>query len=191
MTGDGATWQSPEWWKAFLDLNTEVEDELRACIQKRVGRGATDEIVLKTFLRASLNAKFDPEHPRARAWLFRLARWLANDWLRSAESKLISITDLKAEPVAPEPPDPVRKLIEEERNRNLYAALARLPECQREILERFYLREEGTQAEIARPMGMTLATFNNRLNGARKALKREILMLRARGGKDGSGYDPY
>jgi RNA polymerase sigma-70 factor (ECF subfamily) len=184
---------------------TEVEGELHGCIQRRVRSvHTTQNIVQQTFLLAWRSASFDPERADAGAWLFTTARRLAKDWLESSESKSFSLEDLSVrmrgdgsygsrstQLVDRRTRDPLIDLIEEERKRNLDAALARLPEEQRDILERYYLREEGTQAEIANAMGTTLATFNNRLNLARKALKREILMLRGRNGKDGGGYDPY
>jgi RNA polymerase sigma factor (sigma-70 family) len=85
--------------------------------------------------------------------------------------------------------DPIARLIKKERKRNLEAALARLTEDDRMILTRYYLLQEGTQIKIAEAMGIPVATFNNRLNHARKRLKREI--LRGPDGEDGAGYDPY
>jgi RNA polymerase sigma factor (sigma-70 family) len=71
--------------------------------------------------------------------------------------------------------DPLENLIEAEEKRNLHAALARLSEDDREILTRYYLRQEGTRSEIAEAMGFSIAAFDIRLFRARKALKRAIL----------------
>jgi RNA polymerase sigma factor (sigma-70 family) len=200
MTSNGATGRRPEQDRAFLDLITAVEGELHGCIQRRVRSvHTTQNIVQQTFLLAWGSASFDPERADAGAWLFTTARRLAKDWLESAESKSFSLEDLSvrmrgdgsygsrsAQLVDRRTRDPLINLIEEERNRNLDAALARLPEDQRDILERYYLRQEGTQAEIAQAMGrISLAAFNSRLNRARKALTHEILMLRRPDGKDG------
>ena len=204
MTGDRATCQRPGQERAFLDLITEVEGELRGFIQHRVGSGhATQDIVQRTFLLAWGDARFDPEHAYARAWLFKTARRLVIDWLESEESNSISLDDLServrrdgsrgscsALPVDQRARDPLTDFIEAERNRNLDAALARLPADQREVLERYYLRQEGTQFAIAEAMGLSVAAFNSRLNRARKELKRAILMLRGRDGWEGAGDDP-
>ncbi len=80
-------------------------------------------------------------------------------------------------------------MIEEERNRKLDLALSMLSDDQREVLERYYLRKEGTQYDIAQALGLTIAAFNSRLNRARKELKR--LILKVRGHDEGSrnGHD--
>ena len=65
--------------------------------------------------------------------------------------------------------DPLIDLIEEEMDRNLDTALARLPAEQRDVLERYYLHQEGTQLELAEAMHLSLAAFNSRLNRARSS----------------------
>jgi RNA polymerase sigma-70 factor (ECF subfamily) len=203
MTGDSVTCRKPGRDQAFLELITGVEDELYWVIRRFVGsRDATEDIVQRTFLLAWSNAKFDPAHIHARTWLFTTGRRLAIAWLESAESRWISLEDLSAGPrrdgshgSCSAPPvdrrarDPLRELIEAERNRHLNDALARLPPEMREVLERFYLRKEGTQTEIAEVMDISVAALNSRLNRARKELKRAILILRVRDGGDGDGYD--
>ena len=46
-------------------------------------------------------------------------------------------------------------MIEEERNRKLDVALSMLSDDQREVLERYYLRKEGTQYDIAQALDLT------------------------------------
>jgi RNA polymerase sigma factor (sigma-70 family) len=197
MTGDGATCQRTRWVQAFLDLITMVEGELRGHIYSQVGSWyVTEEIVHRIFIKAWDSAEFDPEHTDARAWLFQRADWRVVDWFRSAESNSISIEVLitgigtngsrgsrSAALVDRGARDPLIEAIKAEEKRNLHAALARLPEDQREVLERYYLRQEGTQIEIADKMGIPLATFNNRMNDARHALKRELQHGAWRGGR--------
>jgi RNA polymerase sigma factor (sigma-70 family) len=91
------------------------------------------------------------------------------------ESEVIAEAFSPALRLNPRARDPLLDLTAAEEKRNLHAALSRLPDDQREVLERYYLREEGTRSEIADAMGISLATFNNRLNDARKKLKRAIL----------------
>jgi RNA polymerase sigma-70 factor (ECF subfamily) len=204
MTGDKATCPQPGQEQAFLELITRVEGELRGFVRHRVGSGyVTQDIVQKTFLLAWGDAKFDPTHAYARAWLFKTAKRLVVAWLESAESNSISLEDLSemredgsrgshsAMPVDRKARDPLIDLIDEERNRNLDAALGRLRADQREVLERYYLRQEGTQLEVAEAMGLSIAAFNSRLNRARKELKRLILVIRGRDGWIGSSHGPY
>ena len=150
------------------------------------------------------DAKFDPTHVYARAWLFKTARRLAGDWLASAENNSISLEDLSqrdreggsrgsrsAIPVDRKARDPLTKLIDEEMNRNLAFALDRLEQDQRDVIERYYLRQEGNQVEIAEAMGLSVAAFNSRLNRARKELKRQILIIRGRDGWMGPTHGSY
>jgi RNA polymerase sigma factor (sigma-70 family) len=205
MAVDRATCRQPGQERAFLDLITGIEDELRGFVRHRVGSGhVTQDIVQKTFLLAWGDARFDPAHAHARAWFFKAARRLIIDWLESAESHSISLEDLServgrdssrgshsAMPVDRKARDPLIDLIDEERDRNLRAVLARLPADQREVLERYYLRQEGNQFEVAEVMGLSVAAFNSRLNRARKELKRQILIMRGRDGWTGTSHDPY
>jgi RNA polymerase sigma-70 factor (ECF subfamily) len=201
MAGETVTCRHPGRKQAFLELITAVEGELSGFVRHRVGSvHATQDIVQKTYLRAWGNAKFDPAQVHARAWLFKTARRLIIDWLEAEKSNSISLDELSARvtqdgsrgsrvrsPAGRHAHDPLAAFIEEEKCRNLDAALARLSDENREVLERYYLRQEGTQAEIAEAMGLSVAAFNSRLNRARTELKRAILILRTRGGWNGHG----
>ena len=176
MVGDKVISRPPLQQRAFLDLIKGVEAELIAYVRRCVGNGAHD-IVQKTFLRAWGDARFDPTHPEARAWLYKTAKRLVIDWIRSEENNSISLGELTALPPDNRSRDPLVNLIEQETERYLDNALDNLPDDQREILERYYLRQEGTQLKIAEAMGLSVAAFNSRLNRARKELKRVILIL--------------
>jgi RNA polymerase sigma factor (sigma-70 family) len=191
MLGDRVTCRPPRQQRAFVDLVTRVEDELRAYVRRCVGTGnEAHDIVQKTFLRAWGDSRFDPEHPEARAWLFKAAKRLIIDWLRSEDSNSISLSDLTAMPRDRKVRDPLADLIEEEMGRYLDAAMASLAEDHREVLERYYLRQEGTQFQIAGAMGLSVAAFNSRLNRARIELKRTILSIQKCNGWTGIGHDP-
>src|SRR5262249_4167152 len=151
-------------------LITKFEGELRGHIYPQVGSWyVTEAIVHRVFIKAHDSPKFDPEHTYARAWLFKKADWLVIDWLRSAESNSISIEVViagirkddsrgsrSAAPFVGRARGPLGEAIKAEEKRKLHAALARLPEDQREVLERYYIREEGTQIKIAAAMGITV-----------------------------------
>jgi RNA polymerase sigma factor (sigma-70 family) len=204
MTSHGATRWRPEQERAFVGLFTEVEGELLGFIRRRVrSRGDPWDFVQQIFLLAWSNPEFDPEHADARAWLFNRARWLVADWSKSAENSSGTLEDVSvgmrrdgswgsrtAEPVDRRAHDPLIALIEAEKNRNLAAALAQLPEDERDAIEWYYLGEKRTQFEIADALKLTVPCFNSRLNRGRKGLKRAILILRGRDVEDGAGYDP-
>jgi RNA polymerase sigma-70 factor (ECF subfamily) len=205
MALDKALCRQPGQEHAFLRLITGVEGELSGVVRHLVRSGhVTQDIVQKTFLLAWRDAKFDPTHVYARAWLFKTARRLVSDWLASADSNSISLEDLSerewregsrgsrsALPADRKEMDPLTQLIDEERNRSLALALSRLEEDEREVIERYYLRQEGTQIEIAEAMGLSVAAFNSRLNRARKELKRLILTISGRDGWSGPTHVSY
>jgi RNA polymerase sigma factor (sigma-70 family) len=201
----GNTTPSPqrERQQAFIEFVRTHEGELRGFVRCRVNcADRTQDIVQTTFLSAWKDATFDPTHPYARAWVFTTARRLILDWRRSQDSKSISLDDLSeraardssrgsrsAVPVDRRNRDPLGLMIEEERNRKLDVALSMLSDDQREVLERYYLRKEGTQYDIAQALDLTLAAFNSRLNRARRELKRLILKVRGHDGESHNGHD--
>jgi RNA polymerase sigma-70 factor (ECF subfamily) len=196
MANDSATCRRPGQERSFTELVRGIEGELQGFVRKRVGsRHVSQDIVQRTFLLAWRDARFDPAHQHARAWLFTTARRLVLDWLESPGSRSISLADLSARArrdgsrassaalsAGRGSRDPLQDLIDEERDRALHGALARLSDEHREVLERYYLLQEGSQFAIAEAMGLSVAAFNSRLNRARKELKRTILILRDREG---------
>ena len=203
MAGNGAASPQRERQQAFLNFVRAHESELRGFARCRVGsEHVTQDIVQTTFLSAWTDANFDPTHPHARAWVFKRARWLILDWRRSDESNSMSLDDLSeraerdrsrgsqsAVPVDRKARDPLALMIDEERYRKLDVALSMLSNDEREALERYYLRKDGTQYNIAQSLGLTLAAFNSRLNRARKELKRLILKVRGHDGESPDGHD--
>jgi len=163
---------------AFEVLTTRSEAPLRAFVRQSPAAHLADDLVQKTFLKAWRCADFDPTRPDARTYLFRIAENLIVDRLRSPERSSISLDLLSARgSVVPSLPDhrasdPLARIMAQESAEALRAAMEWLAPRQREVLERFYLRGEGTQGEIARSMGVSVATFNNELNRARIALKK-------------------
>ena len=191
MAVNSATSEPLARQRAFVELVGRVQGELRGFVRHMVGSDhLAQDILQRTFLLAWRDAKFDPRHAYARAWLFTAARRIVIDCHRSEKSNAISLDDLSerarrdgsrgsrsAIPADRRSRDPLIDLIDTERNRKLEVALAMLTTDQRDVLERYYLQQEGTQFEIAQTMGLTIAAFNSRLNRARKELKRMILSL--------------
>lgn len=70
-------------------------------------------------------------------------------------------------------PDPSHKLIQEEKERLLHAAVARLPEVDRAIIH-LRLLEGVSETEAAAVLGMKPATLRSRLDRARKKLRARL-----------------
>jgi RNA polymerase sigma-70 factor (ECF subfamily) len=189
MAVENRTRAGPEQRAAFLALLGRVEAELIGFVCRRVGsRHQAENIVQETLLRAWRHPAFDPARPDARSCLFTIATNLIRDWLGCSGSRLLSLEELSSstcrpaskESLAPllidqRADDPLGRLIASETTEAVHAALARLAPEHRDVLERFYLRQEGTQFAIAAALGISVAAFNSRLNRARKELKQALL----------------
>jgi RNA polymerase sigma-70 factor (ECF subfamily) len=203
MAVNGANSPQQERQQAFVAFVRTHENDLLGFVRSRVGpQHSAQEIVQATFLRAWIDSSFDPRHPYARAWAFTTARRLIFDCRRAKDSNSISLDDLSARldregsrgsrsavTADQKARDPLAAMIEAEMNHRLDIALSMLSDDDRDVLERYYLRGEGTQYEIAREIGISLAAFNSRLNRARKELKRLILKLREHDGESHNGHD--
>jgi RNA polymerase sigma factor (sigma-70 family) len=176
----------------FVEFVRRHEGELRGWIEREVFcKDQTQEILQKTFCRAWGSATFDPEHEYARAWIYKTAKNLIIDVQQSKESLSISLDELSqragmagsrgsrsADLVDRRHRDAMAEMLAKERSETLDLALGMLSREHREALERYYLREEGNQYQIAEALGLKIATFNSRLNRARQELKRILLSMR-------------
>lgn len=168
----------------FLRLFERVERPLSAYVKQRIGgNGSAPDFVQITMIKAWKYSQFDPTRPEAEAFLFRIVENLIRDWYRSEDSRTDSL-DRLSERGSLGPPaidrrarDPLGALIIKERAEIVKSALTVLAPENREVLERFYLHEEGTQAQIAAAMRLSVPAFNSRLNRARVELKRVIRLL--------------
>ena len=179
-----------EGMTGLLTLFQQVERELHVFVARKTDGDQARAIVQETFLRAfraQRDASFDPGHSGARAFLFTTASRLVADHYRSPGSQSLSLEGLsaclreagQAGSLAPvltdhKARDPLDALIRAESVERVRAALALLPEKDRDALVRFYILAEGTQAEIASALGISVARFNNRLNRARIRLKEAL-----------------
>jgi RNA polymerase sigma-70 factor (ECF subfamily) len=189
--------------RSFVEFVRRHEGELRGWIERHVScKDRTQEILQKSFCRAWSSRTFDPEHQDARAWIFKTAKNLIVDFQQSSESASISLDDLseragiagsRVSPAAAlvdrKHRDPMARMIEQEKSQTLNVALGVLAHQYRDVLERYYLRQEGNQYQIAQALGLTIAAFNSRLNRARKELKRILLSMRRHDEWVPSGHD--
>lgn len=108
----------------------------------------------------------DPD--RFAAWLFRILRNRCKDWLKSRRRRDVSLVDDGH--AAPASDDPVRTLERTELGQVVAAALARLPEAQREA---FLLKhvEGRSYEEMAELLGTGVSALKMRVMRAREALQ--------------------
>lgn len=132
---------------------------------------AAADLVQDSFVKAytRLDTCQDPE--RFPAWLFRILRNRCKDWLKNRRQHTVSLVDEAH--AAPVGDDPVRRLERTELGRVVEAALARLPEAQREA---FLLKhvEGRSYEEMADMLDTGISALKMRVMRAREALQ-EIL----------------
>lgn len=102
------------------------------------------------------------------SWYWKMARNKYADYVRSKQSPHLPIES--AGGIAADIPAPIEKLIAEEDISALNYSLSRLAASYREIMIRFYLREQPVQS-IADEFKIPVGTVKRRLFDARKKLK--------------------
>ena len=102
------------------------------------------------------------------SWYWQLARNRCADWFAHRRNPALPIE--AAEGVAAAESSALDVIISDEDRTRLRFALSRLAASQREIMIRFYLKEESV-AKIARELGIPAGTVKRRLYDARTSLK--------------------
>lgn len=123
---------------------------------------AADDLTAEVFLRAVRSAgRFDPNRGAARSWLFRIAQNTLRDHLRRERRRpQVSLSDLRD--LRADGPSPEERLLWREEVGRLLAALAELPEADRELVS---LRYGGgfSTAEVAEVLKVREAVVRTRL----------------------------
>jgi RNA polymerase sigma-70 factor (ECF subfamily) len=142
-------------------------------------REAAEDLVQEVFLRAHLSLdKYEAKASFA-AWLSRIARNLATDWLRRGNTSprlvpLLSQQEAKMNRI-PENRlrDPRARAESAETDKAVAEALQTLPPMQREIVLLHHC-EEMSQRQIADQLGVNQATISRHLNRALHALRGQL-----------------
>ena len=146
-------------------------------------RAEAEDVLQEVFLQVWQQARsFDPARGRAFTWLVTLARSRAIDRLRAVDSRERAATRAAVDgtqPAAGRAAWAEEEAILGERAEAVRAALAELPEEQRQVLVLAYL-EGMSQSEIAAAKNQPLGTVKTR---TRSGLKRLSESLRARLGQ--------
>ena len=135
--------------------------------------GEAEDVVAETFAKAWRDAaNFDPTRGSVQAWLVTMTRSRALDTVR-ARTRRLRLVDAASEAVDPVAMGTTAVATDaaveaDERSVRVRAAIATLPEPQREVLDLAYFAGLS-QAEIAERLGAPLGTIKTR---ARLALAR-------------------
>lgn len=163
---------------AFETLYRRYERRLFTFLARLVGdRDVAEELFQETFSRViSGAARWKPSAPFA-SWVFRIARNLALDHLKSHAVRFTETAEIGGAGIDPpgDNPSPEARAADAQARARLLAAIAALPPEQREVL---LMRESGGLSfeEIAGAVGHSVSTVKSQMRYAlghlRKALER-------------------
>ncbi|MBI5245234.1 MAG: sigma-70 family RNA polymerase sigma factor [Elusimicrobia bacterium] len=166
--------------QAFKELVREYETPIYSFLCHRLReRAAAEDAFAEVFVRVWRGIGSYRPQGRLKAWLFTIAHRLSLDLAEKASRREQSLDaeDAQGRPlsetVAGPEPGPEREAIGQETRVRIEAALASLPEEQRQV---FLLREYGdlSFAEIALAMDCPLSTALSRMRYAVRRLRGEL-----------------
>ncbi len=154
---------------ALEDAFTTYETSVRAYVTRLVGHSEADDVVQRTFLDVwRQSSKYDPAQ-RFTGWLFTIARRRAIDTLRSRNRDVVGV-DAAWHLVGEDGRETAQRYADAA---DVRAAVARLPEHERRVIELAYFADL-TQAEIAAVLEAPLGTVKAR--AARGTRRLGVLM---------------
>jgi RNA polymerase sigma-70 factor, ECF subfamily len=173
----------PEAWDALFDLHYAPTARFIFQLSNAFSREDTEEICQETFLSAIQHLGTFQGQSRFQTWLFRIATNKARDFRekqlaakRGAGQVPLSLdaedpeTGLAIDPPGAEP-GPDLALIGNERAKLVHAALDRLGEPCRQVIELRYFADLSYD-EIAATLGLNLKTVSSRLSKCLDRLER-------------------
>ena len=164
----------PDLFEAFY--REQVED-LQRFVARRVGdRERAADLTAEIFLAAIESAdRYRPRRGTPRAWLYGIARVLVADDCRRQGRERARRERFRGSALL-DADDAARidaRIDAAAQSRRLYAAMDRIPEAEREVLELVAL-DELTVAEAAAVAGLRPVTARVRLHRARRKLRAEL-----------------
>ena len=140
-----------------------------------------EEVVLDTFAQVWRTAqRYDTQKGKVDSWLFLITRSRALDRLRrrKRDANVIEAATVVAKaPLTSAPPTPEETLLLSDRQQQVKAALAQIPNEQRKVIEMAYY-QGLSQSQIAKQTGISLGTVKTRarlgLNKLKKLLEANI-----------------
>ena len=161
---------------AFDELYRRWARRLYGYVLRHVGDAAVaDDLFQDVFMGVLRDRSYDPARGRFSAWLFALARNRCLDWRRADQRRARRSADLPDElPVQALPDiDPEETLARDREGKSVRAAIAGLPDGQRQLL---ILKQVGglTYREIGEMHGIPEGTVKSRLHAAVSAFRRSL-----------------
>jgi RNA polymerase sigma-70 factor (ECF subfamily) len=139
--------------------------------------GIAEDLVQETFLRVWNRVRsFEAERGALGPWLLAVARNRAIDYLRSAGGRMRHALELDETDHPALFTDLEKELLNSDKIRRVKAALEKLSESQRTVIELAYF-EGMSQTEIAEHMGQPLGTVKTWARAALKSLRDEFGMV--------------
>lgn len=154
--------------QAFVELFSYFAPRVKAFLMKSgadasLAEECTQEVMATLWHKAHL---FDPARASVATWIFTIARNRKIDVLR--KQKRPEPEDLPWGPEAE--PDQEDVLTLQQESENLHAAMAKLPEAQKDLIEKAYFGD-FTHSEIASQTGLPLGTIKSRIRLALERLR--------------------
>ncbi|MFN7994255.1 MAG: sigma-70 family RNA polymerase sigma factor [Bryobacteraceae bacterium] len=136
--------------------------------------GVAEDLVQEIFLRVWNRVQgFDAERGALGAWMLAVARNRAIDYIRSAGGRNRNTLELEETEHAAAFVDFERNLFHSDRIRRVKAALQKLSDNQRQVIELAYF-EGLSQTEMAERLGQPLGTIKTWVRAALKILRDEM-----------------
>lgn len=157
--------------RAFARLFRHFAPRVKAFLMKSgaaeaLAEEVTQEVMATVWHKAAL---FDPARASVATWVFTIARNRRIDAIRRARRP-----EPEELPWGPEPePDQEAALAMQQETTRLGEAIARLPEKQRDLIERAYFGELS-HSEIAEATGLPLGTIKSRIRLALERLRHQM-----------------
>ncbi len=150
-------------------INSElIESTYLFCVKRISDSEAAKDLAQDILYEAVRALSSDREIVSFYSWYWKTARNKYADYIRHKRNPDLPIE--AAGGIAADVPQPIEKLIAEEDISALNYSLSRLASSYREIMIRFYLREQSVQS-VADDLGIPVGTVKRRLFDARKQLK--------------------
>lgn len=156
---------------AFDGLYARYERKVFGFLLRQLqDRSRAEEVLHDVFVQVLKASGVRFTDARFSAWLFRVARNLAANHLRTSSRASAALARVSRD--APDASTPLDSLLEEERAFALSRAVARLP---RPLADVFHLRSSGlSYLEIAEALDLPLGTVKSRLNSLTHQLSEEL-----------------
>ena len=141
-------------------------------------RSLAEEVVQETFWRVWRKADlFQTQRGAFTSWFFGITRNLSIDVLRRQKTQIQPVEETDAERIIEQAVDPSMNVPEaawlREKHQQMQAAIATLPNEQRNVIEMAYFRGL-TRQEIAQATGEPLGTIHTRARLALQKLREEL-----------------